>query len=102
MVYNDIIHMKIFYYMVEAVPHKNNPDYKQYEGAYVNCWVKAASRMEALSKIKEYLKNEENWLYTKTEEVCVVRREQYLDIPESLAAFDYACENGLSVQFYLF
>ena len=93
------INSVVYYFLIEAVPSCVNPEICEVSGAYVNCWVKAETKAFALIKIKEHLK-EENWLYVRTEDVFIAERERYIDIPESLECYDFACENGIGSIFY--
>ena len=93
--------MSIYYFLIEAKPMKNNPESEYLSGAYVNCWVKADTTKEAIKKAKEYIKWEKwKWLYA--EDMYTVERERYLDEPDSLAAYDTACEYGAMGVFYTF
>lgn len=87
--------MAIYYVMIEAVPKPDNSESREFGGAYVGCWVNAATRKEALAIAKEYV-DAEDWIYKKTEEVFKTDRNQYTDDPEALEYYDYALENGLS------
>ena len=93
--------MSIYYFLIEAKPMKNNPESEYLSGAYVNCWVKADTTKEAIKKAKEYIKWEKwEWLYA--EDMYTVERERYLDEPDSLEAYDTACEYGAMGVFYTF
>lgn len=85
--------------MVEATPNRNNPENKEFGGAYVNCWVKATTKNHALSIVKKYI-DEENWLFVKTKDIFIAQRHLYLDEPDSLECYDEACKKGLSAIFY--
>ena len=91
--------MMIYYLMVEAVPHHNNPESKEYGGAYINCWVKADTPADAMSKVKEYI-HEQNWHFIKAEDTFTVQRERYIDEPDSLECYDNALQYGLDAIFY--
>ena len=91
--------MTVYYLMVEAVPHHNNPESKEYSGAYINCWVKADTPTDALCKVKEYI-HEQHWSFVKLEDIFTVQRERYLDEPDSLEGYDNASQYGLDAIFY--
>ena len=91
--------MIIYYLMVEAVPRHNNPENKEYGGAYINCWVKADSQTDALNKMKEYL-HEQDWKFIKIEDIFAVEKERYIDEPDSLKCYENALQNGLGAIFY--
>ena len=90
--------MSIYYLMIEAVPNRDNPEYHEFGGAYINCWVKSATQKEALKKAREYIA-EENWKFRKAEDIWVAQRQDYADLPDSLECYDEACKNGLSAIF---
>ena len=50
--------MTIYYLMIEAIPYRNNPESKEFGGAFVNCWVKASTQKDALKRVQEFIKNE--------------------------------------------
>ena len=88
--------MTVFYLMIEAVPSTDNPESREFGGAYLNCWVRASTQEDALSKAREYIL-QEHWLPIKTEDIWEAQRQFYEDLPESLECYDEACKNGLSV-----
>lgn len=91
--------MIIYYVMVEAVPNHDNPESKEYGGAYINCWVKADTPVDAVKKVKEYIQKE-NWGCTNIEDVFSVQRERYLEELDSLECYDNAVQHGLDAIFY--
>ncbi|MBE6880544.1 MAG: hypothetical protein E7490_06900 [Ruminococcaceae bacterium] len=91
--------MTIFYLMIEAVPKQDNPESKEFGGAFINLWVKATTKNEALKKAKNYV-DEVNWKFVNAEEISVAKRSTYIDKPDSLECYDEACEKGLSAIFY--
>ena len=90
--------MTIYYLMIEAIPYRNNPESKEFGGAFVNCWVKASAQEDALKRVQEFIKNE-NWMFIKTEDIWEAQRQSYIDLPDSLECYDEACEIGLSAVF---
>ena len=91
--------MNIYYLMIEAVPKRNTPEYKEFGGAYINCWVKAATQSIALKKAKECINNE-HWKHIKLEDIWVAYSDLYADTPESLDCYNEACEKGFSAIYY--
>lgn len=91
--------MAIYYFMVEAVPNKDNPESEIYTGAFVNIWAKSESEEVAFKKVQEYLALE-GWTYVKTEDFSIAHRAVYTDIPEALECYDAACECGIGGAFY--
>ena len=90
--------MAIYYLMIEATPGSSNPESKEFGGAFVNCWIKATTKKDALKRAKEYI-TEENWMFIKAEEIWVAHRKNYIDLPDSLECYDEACETGFSAIF---
>ena len=90
--------MTIYYLMIEAIPYRNNPESKEFGGAFVNCWVKASTQKDALKRVQEFIKNE-NWIFMKVEDIWEAQRQSYIDLPDSLECYDDACEIGLSAVF---
>ena len=90
--------MTIYYLMIEAIPYRNNPESKEFGGAFVNCWVKASTQKDALKRVQEFIKNE-NWIFMKVEDIWEAQRQSYIDLPDSLECYDEACEIGLSSVF---
>ena len=84
--------------MIEAIPCRNNPESKEFGGAFVNCWVKASAQEDALKRVQEFIKNE-NWIFMKVEDIWEAQRQSYIDLPDSLECYDEACEIGLSAVF---
>ena len=91
--------MKIYYLMIEAVPEDTNPEREEADGAFINIWVRAASENEALMKAKDYV-DEEEWVFVKLKDMFEVKREAYLNEPDSLEGYDNACEYGIDAVFY--
>lgn len=90
--------MTIYYLMINAVPGSTNPEIMEFGGAYVNCWVKAATQADAIDRAREYIE-QENWIFLKAEEMWVAHRCFYINLPNSLKCFDEACKYGLSAIF---
>ena len=94
--------MKIYYFMIEAVPMYDNPESELYKGAFVNCWVKGTTYLSALNKAKKYIHDDEKWDTLNVLESFVAERESYIEIPESLECYDEACKYGASFLFYTY
>ena len=90
--------MAVYYLMVEAIPNYNNPESKEFGGAFINCWVKAPTQKDALRRVKEYIA-EENWVYVKTEDIWIAERDLYINLPDSLECYEEACKIGMSFIF---
>ena len=92
--------MDIYITIIEAVPDCSNPEREQYAGAYINCWVRAKSEQDAISRAMEYI-DSEHWRCIQLEEISVAERSRYADLPDSLACFDAACEQGIAALFHI-
>ena len=99
MVYIGEHYMSIYYFLIEAVPMKSNPESETIGGGYINCWVKADSTKDAIKKAKEYVRWEK-WKWLNAEDMYTVEREEYVDDPESLESYDIACEYGVGANLY--
>ena len=96
--------MKIYYFMIHAVPKKDNPENEECIGAYVNCWVKRSTYLTALKEAKSYI-DSEGWSATNIEEAYITERNRYIDDPDSsqsLECYDLACEYGVAGIFYTY
>ena len=96
--------MKIYYFMIHAVPKEDNPESEECIGAYVNCWVKGLTHFTALKKAKKYIVSE-GWTATNIEDAYITERERYIGDPDSsqsLECYDEACEYGVSGIFYTY
>ena len=91
--------MEIYYLLVEAVPDRNNPERQEFGGAYINCWVKATTKEDAVTRTKAYIAAE-NWTFVKILDVFIAQKQLYADEPDSAVCYDEACENGISAIFY--
>ncbi|PUB08249.1 hypothetical protein [Paenisporosarcina sp. OV554] len=94
--------MKIYYFMLDAVPHPNKPEREECVGAYVNCWVKSINEKRALNKAIKYVSNE-GWKVVTIEDKFIVNRNMYegdSEFEESLECFDEAMKVGISALFY--
>lgn len=91
--------MDIYYLMIEAIPNKDNAESEEVGGAYINFWVKAKTKENALIKAKKYV-DEVNWKSIKVEDTLIAKRDLYIDEPDSLDGYDEAYENGIAAIFY--
>ena len=90
---------KIWYLNIEAVPKDTSPEKSEFGGAFVNIWVRAASKDTALLKAREYVDSEE-WVFVELKDMHEARCETYLSEPGSLEGYDNACEYGIDAEFY--
>lgn len=94
--------MAIYYYLFEAIPHEDNPERKEYAGAFVNCWVNSSDVNFALKSATSYV-NDQGWEIIDVDEQNIVNRERYEEddeLEESLDCFDQAVNLGISAIFY--
>lgn len=97
-------YMKIYYFMIHAVPKKDNPESEEFIGAFVNCWVKGSTHLTALNEAEKYI-DSEGWTATNIEDAYITERERYIGDPdsiESLECYDAACDYGVAGIFYTY
>jgi hypothetical protein len=86
--------MAIFYVQYHAEPEPEAEAFRNSGGAYVNCWVKAASEAEA-RKIAIAAIRESNWKVFSVEDDCrEVTEEYYSESEESLEYYRQAAVDG--------
>jgi hypothetical protein len=85
--------------MFEAIPLSNNPEFLEFGGAYINCWVKGNNETVAYNNAKNYI-NEEGWKIISIEEKFIAQRSQYEDDSESLECFEQAVSIGIGALFH--
>ncbi len=85
--------MEIHYFLIKVLPDLNSDNFKEYGGAYFNCWVRRDSFKEAEETALETIRAN-GWNPVKIEDYNLPVREQYADEPESLEVFDQAIEYG--------
>ena len=90
--------MSIYYLMVEARPCADNDESKEFEGAFINCWVKAKDQRSAIDSAKNYI-DSEGWETIRIEEVGLSCRDNYENEPDLLSCYDSACKYGISAIF---
>ncbi len=94
--------MSIYWVMIEVTPSEDNEEKDLSSGAFLNCWVKADSKDEAIEATKDYA-DAQCWDFVSLEDCDEVTRENYLDdedAQESLEAYDEASIEGISGIFY--
>ena len=84
--------------MAEAVPCNDNEESREFGGAYINLFVKAETKREALTRAKAHVAGE-GWSWVSTEEASPAKREEF-DDPDSLECYNEAWTNGISAAFY--
>ena len=90
--------MKIYYLLLEGRPSINNEEREGVAGAYINCWIKAKDDTDAKDKALEYV-TAEGWEIMNIEEICIVKRERYVDMPDSLECYKRAINCGIGAIF---
>lgn len=91
--------MKIYYLLLEGRPSVDNGERNEVAGAYINCWVKALDETAAKDRAFEYV-TVEGWEIMGIEDVCIVQREGYADMPDSLDCYERAVNCGVGAIFY--
>lgn len=90
--------MKIYYLFLEGKPFTNNEESKEVAGAYINCWVKAKNESSAKDLALKYI-HTEGWEILNIEDIYIVNRKIYSDIPESLECYCQAKKYGVGAIF---
>ena len=86
--------MTIYYAMYEAAPGPDSPDFVTCGGAFVNCWVRAASKEEA-EKATAAAINDNGWkILTVEEECCEVTSDWYAEDDEEWPWYQQAVAEG--------
>ena len=91
--------MAIFYIRYECIPTAESNDYKDTGGAFINCWVKAAS-IEAAKNMAENAISENQWKVLKLEESFPVTIENYIEEEELLEFYQQAEIDGEVYVYY--
>ncbi|MET0787007.1 MAG: hypothetical protein ABWX61_04860 [Paenisporosarcina sp.] len=94
--------MAIYYFLCEAVPHIDNPEKNEFEGAYINCWVDS-NDIDLATQQGINMINNEGWELISIETQFQATRDQYEGDPEleeALACFDQAVKEGAATLFY--
>lgn len=90
--------MKILYFLLEGKPAFENKDKDEFDGVYINCWVKSEDENDAKNKAIQYI-NSQGWDVFNVEETFIATRDRYIDFPDSLECFDQAVDYGLGAIF---
>ena len=90
----------MYYFMLNAAPQPGNERAAEAGGAYVNCWVNFALEVGAELLARHYVE-QDGWKVSAVEERNWVEREQYEEDPETLAYYEEAEQDGISLAFYL-
>lgn len=86
--------MTIFFAQYHAVPLPHSEQYAECGGAYVNCWLEAASEDEA-HKMASALIHGRGWQILSVEEECrEVTQASYADNEEGKEHYDQAVLDG--------
>lgn len=86
--------MTIFFARYEAIPLPDSPEFEQLGGAYINCWIDAASEEEA-SDVSAGFVREAGWkIVTVEEPFREVNADAYSDDDEGRGYYEQAVEDG--------
>ena len=94
--------MKVYCLLIDGKPSVDNEEGEEVNGAYINCWVRAENKTDAVDKAIDFVAAE-GWEIICIEEINIVNRERYTDDPEcveSLECFDRAVNEGVGAKFY--
>lgn len=91
--------MPIFYCQYQAVPTSQSEEFGDSGGAYVNCWVKADSAMQAREIAMQTIEAT-NWRVASVEEECREVTEE--DFSENEAGLKYYRQATLDGECYVY
>ena len=91
--------MAIFYIQYHAEPEPETEAFGKFGGAYVNCWVKAASETEA-QHVTTVAIRESNWKVLSVEDDCREVTEEYYSGNEE--GFEYFRQATLDGECYVY
>ena len=93
--------LQVFYFQYEVQPLPNNEYFATAGGAYVNCYVVAASAENA-AKLAQANFIENSWAVVAVQdEPVITAREDFFDDSDTLQCFDEAVSNGECYVFHL-
>ena len=86
--------MAIFYIQYEATPDRNSEDFQTCGGAFVNCWVRADSEIEAQKLTSDAIR-EDGWTILAVEEECrEVNEHWYSENDEGREYYEQCVTDG--------
>jgi len=85
--------MEIYYFQFCCSPFHKSDNFSEYEGAFINCWIKAENKDLALVIAKNNI-SDLQWVIDKLEEQEVVGAEYYRDNSDGLERYNQALLNG--------
>jgi len=86
--------MPIFYVQFEALPNPGSHDFKEFGGAYVNCWVSASSETQAKDIARKSIGEAQWHVVAVEEEVREVNEQYYSENIEGLEHYEQALLDG--------
>ena len=91
--------MPIFYFQYQALPTLQSEAFEDSGGAYVNCWVKADSEMQA-REIATKAIEANNWRIVSVEEECREVTEE--DFSENEKSLEYYLQATIDGECYVY
>ncbi|MFG0285382.1 MAG: hypothetical protein ACF8R7_13270 [Phycisphaerales bacterium JB039] len=83
----------------EGVPQKDNPDYLEFGGAFINCWVRAPSLEAARTTARAEIADA-GWTIIEDIEAYIIERTDYTDDQQTaIDRFDQAQIDGEVYEF---
>ena len=98
---------ELYYLRFSGLPSQDNPESKEFDGAYINVWVNELDRKKAEAKAMERIEAE-NWVPEKLHESMICSENYYRqrkdltdeELEEIIISVREALEYGVSVAFY--
>ena len=84
----------IFFFAYEARPLPQSEDFGQCGGAYINCWVKAESEIDAIQMAVKDIKENKWEIVAVEKESRVITDESYVEDPSGLEYYQSATLDG--------
>ena len=85
--------MKVFFFQFRCSPLTNSYNYLEYEGAFINCWIKSDNEYAAVETAQGYIFNSK-WKVEELEEKDIIDDEFYNQKDEGLKYYKQALLDG--------
>lgn len=93
--------MDIYCVILEGTPSENDEDRYHFKGAFVTCWVRAASPEDARETARGTLEKD-GWTIFSEEDLFKADLAAYRDLPESRECYEKALNEGFSAMAYFY
>jgi hypothetical protein len=93
--------MSIFFFQFETTPSDGDRDFGHVGGAFVNCWIKAATQAKAEETARQII-NEHQWHVEKLMDMCPVDRDSYEEDDPGLQYYEQALTDDEVFEFHVY